>query len=68
MKKAISELGGSDPFIVLADADIKAAAKAGVANRLMNTGQVCISSKRFIVEESVLQEFTNAVMEEIVEY
>lgn len=65
MKKSVSELGGSDPFIVLADANIKEAAKAGVANRLMNTGQVCISSKRFIVDESIVQDFTDAVMEEM---
>ena len=65
MKKSVSELGGSDPFIVLADADIKEAAKAGVANRLMNTGQVCISSKRFIVDESIVEPFTDAVMEEM---
>ena len=56
-KKAVLELGGSDPFIVLPGADIGNAASAAVAGRFGNAGQVCTSSKRMIVESSVFDEF-----------
>ncbi len=59
-KKSIMELGGSDPFIVLADADIDAAVAAAVRARFSNCGQVCLAAKRFIVEGSVAAKFTEA--------
>ncbi|RYZ29982.1 MAG: aldehyde dehydrogenase family protein, partial [Propionibacteriaceae bacterium] len=58
MKRYVLELGGSDPFIVLDDADIDEAVAAGVANRVSNGGQTCTASKRFIVVDSVYEEFT----------
>ena len=56
-KKAVLELGGSDPFIVLPGADIGDAVSAAVAGRFGNAGQVCSSSKRMIVDSSVFDEF-----------
>ena len=64
IKKVVLELGGSDPFIVLEDADIAAAAKAAAYARMINTGQSCIAAKRFIVVKNVADEFTRLFVDE----
>lgn len=57
LKKTVMELGGSDPFIVLADADLEASSSEAVQSRTLNTGQSCISAKRFILEKTIADVF-----------
>lgn len=61
LKKTVLELGGSDPFVVLADADIEAISPLAVRARFVNTGQSCLCAKRFMVEAPVIAEFEQRV-------
>ncbi|RBH59879.1 MULTISPECIES: aldehyde dehydrogenase family protein [Pseudomonas] len=63
LKKCVLELGGSDPFIVLNDADLDEAVKAAVIGRYQNTGQVCAAAKRLIIEQGVVAAFTEKFVE-----
>jgi succinate-semialdehyde dehydrogenase/glutarate-semialdehyde dehydrogenase len=63
LKKCVLELGGSDAYLVLEDADIKAAAKVAATARMVNGGQSCIAGKRFIVVRSILESFEKAMVD-----
>lgn len=62
MKKTVMELGGSDPFIVLGDADVETVAKRAAEARCINNGQSCIAAKRFIVLPAVADGFESALV------
>ena len=68
IKRSVLELGGSDPFLVLADADLDKAAKIAVQSRLFNAGQTCISAKRFLVTEENAEVFTQKMLENLQKY
>lgn len=68
LKKSVLELGGSDPCIVLNDANLDEAAKVGVQSRMLTSGQTCIAAKRFIVVEKVAREFLSKVKAEMESY
>ncbi|WP_339427454.1 MULTISPECIES: aldehyde dehydrogenase family protein [unclassified Pseudomonas] len=63
LKKCVLELGGSDPFIVLNDADLNAAVQAALIGRFQNSGQVCAAAKRLIIEAGVVDAFTAKFLE-----
>src|SRR5262249_25184209 len=65
LKKTVLELGGSDPYLILEDADLELAAKVSAKGRLVNSGQSCIAAKRFIVVQKVRQHFEELFVEKM---
>ena len=65
LKKCVMELGGSDPFVVLQDADLDAAIKIAVASRFGNAGQTCIAAKRFILVDAIAEAFVERFVEAV---
>lgn len=67
-KKATMELGGSDPFIVLDDADLEKAVDTALDSRLFNCGQVCCAAKRFIIDDNVYDKFKERLLQKVSDY
>lgn len=65
LKKTVLELGGSDPYIILHDADLELAAETCVNSRIINSGQSCIAAKRFVVVKAVEKEFTELFLQKM---
>lgn len=65
IKKTVLELGGSDAYLILQDADLELAAETCVNSRIINSGQSCIAAKRFVVVEAVLEEFTSLFLKKM---
>ncbi|MCA9405859.1 MAG: aldehyde dehydrogenase family protein, partial [Candidatus Omnitrophica bacterium] len=68
LKKVVLELGGSDPYLILEDADLEKAAQTCVTSRMINGGQSCVAAKRFIVVESVREQFEKLFVENMKSY
>lgn len=68
LKKVVLELGGSDPYIILDDADLELAAKQIILSRMSNSGQVCIAAKRIIATSTTLPQLQNLILNEMKKY
>jgi succinate-semialdehyde dehydrogenase/glutarate-semialdehyde dehydrogenase len=68
LKKSVLELGGSDPYVILEDADVSLAAEACVSSRMINNGETCIAAKRWITTPAVHEAFVQAVVERMEAY
>lgn len=68
LKKVVLELGGSDPFIVLDDADMEEAVEAACAARFMNAGQICVAAKRLLIHKSIADEFLLRYVKKVSHY
>lgn len=68
LKKVILEMGGNDPYLILADADLELAAEAAVTSRMSNAGQVCIAAKRLIAVEPIRKQFEKLVLQKLENY